>query len=190
VKQRDDRKVAEIFSAALKLVEQMGIAGITMRQIAREAKIATGTLYIYFKDKNELINALFEKCRKSSISVYFKGYDVDEPFERGFKTVWNNIFRHRIENFEEGVFLEQCYHSPFIGESIKEMGQRLIQPMYKLVERGKREKKIKNLDTFLLLTYMVGSVIEMVRFARYSGKPIAEMKMDEIFSLCWQGMRN
>jgi TetR/AcrR family transcriptional regulator, repressor of fatR-cypB operon len=189
VKQKDDNKIAQIFSATLKLVEKIGVAGITMRQIAHEANMATGTLYIYFKDKNELINALFEKSRKSSISIYLKGYDVHEPFEIGFKTVWKNIFRYRIENFEEGVFLEQCYHSPFIGESIKEMGQRLIEPMYKLVERGKREKKIKNLDTFLLLTYMIGSVIEMVRFSKYSGKPIVERKMDEIFSLCWQGMR-
>ena len=190
VKQKDDTKIAQIYSATLKLVEEMGIAGITMRQIAREAKMATGTLYIYFKDKNELINTLFAKCRKSSISIYFKGYNEDEPFTRGFKRAWNNIFRHRMENFEEGVFLEQCYHSPFIGESNKEMGQRLIQPMYKLMERGKREKKIKDLDTFLLLTYMIASVIEMVRFARYSGNPIAEKRMDEIFSLCWQGMRN
>ena len=80
MKQKDDNKVTQIYSATLKLVEQMGITGFAICQIAREAKMAIVTLYIHFKDKNELINALFEKCRKSSISIYFKGYNIDKPF--------------------------------------------------------------------------------------------------------------
>jgi len=190
VKPRDDKKIAQIFSATLDLVEQKGVAGITMRQIARKAKMATGTLYIYFKDKNELINALFINCRSSSVKVYFKGYNAKEKFATGIKKIWKNIVRHRIENFEEAVFLEQCYHSPFIYESSKEMSHRMIQPLYKLMERGKREKKIKNLDTFLLLTFMVGSITEMIRYARYSGKQFTEEMVEDTFGLCWQGMKN
>ena len=44
VKQKDHTKTAQDFSPTLKLVEEMGIAGITKSQIAREAKMATGTL--------------------------------------------------------------------------------------------------------------------------------------------------
>jgi AcrR family transcriptional regulator len=187
---KDDKKIALIFSATLELVEQIGVAGITMRQIARKAKIATGTLYIYFKDKNELINALFRDCRSSSIKIYFEGYNADELFATSFKKVWKNIVRHRIENFEEAVFIEQCYHSPFISESSREMGHRVIKPLYELMERGIREKHIKKLDTFLLLTFMVGSMTEMIRYARYSGKQFSEQMIEETFCLCWQGMKN
>jgi len=190
VKLKDDKKIKQIFSATLKLVEKIGVAGITMRLIAREAKIATGTLYIYFKDKDELITALFEDCRKSSINIFFKGYDPKEPFATSFKKIWKNIVRHRIEHFEEAVFIEQCYHSPFIAESTKEMSLRLIQPLYKLMEIGKKESKIKKLDTFLLLTYMIGNMTEMVRYARYSGKPLTEKSVEDIYSLCWEGMKN
>jgi AcrR family transcriptional regulator len=190
VKPRDDEKINKVFSATLKLVEQMGVAGITMRQIAREAKLATGTLYIYFKDKDELINALFESCRKSSVKIYFKGYDKQKPFATGFKTIWMNIFYHRIAHFQEAVFIEQCYHSPFIKESVSKMGDQLLEPMYQLMERGKREKKLKKLDTFLLLSFMIGSMTEMVRLAKYSGRAFTEKRIEEIYSLCWKGMQN
>ena len=189
MKIKDDKKIEQIFSATLKLVEEIGVAGITMRQTARKAKIATGTLYIYFKDKNELMNAVFKDCHRSSVNIYFKGYDVDEPFATGIKKILKNIIRHRIENFEKAVFLEQCYHSPFIRKSTREMSHRLIQPLYKLLERGKREKKIKKLDTFLLLTFMIGSITEIVRYARYNGKLFTEKRVEEIFELCWQGMK-
>ncbi|MBS1565823.1 MAG: helix-turn-helix transcriptional regulator, partial [Bacteroidetes bacterium] len=55
MKPKDDTKIEQIFAATLRLVEEIGVAGITMRQIAREAGMATGTLYIYFKDKESLI---------------------------------------------------------------------------------------------------------------------------------------
>jgi AcrR family transcriptional regulator len=188
VKIKDDTKTEQVYAATLKLVEEMGVAGVTMRRVARKAKVATGTLYIYFKDKDELMNAVFKDCHQSSVRMYFKGYDADEPFLTGLKKILTNIIRHRIENFEKAVFLEQCYHSPFITKSTREMSHRLMRPLYQLLERGKREKKIKKLDTFLLLTFMIGSITEIVRYARYNGKPFTAKRVEEIFELCWQGI--
>ena len=99
--------------------------------------MATGTLYIYFKDKEELVNQLYFSCRASAINTYFKGYNEGSTFKKGFKIIWNNILQHRLENFDESVFMEQCYHSPFISESTKEMNEQLFKPLYKFIERGK-----------------------------------------------------
>jgi len=44
VKPRDDSKIQQIFAATLKLVVQRGVAGITMRQVAKEAKMATAAM--------------------------------------------------------------------------------------------------------------------------------------------------
>jgi hypothetical protein len=45
------------------------VAGVTMGEIAREAGMATGTLYIYFKNKEELINYLFFDCRREALKI-------------------------------------------------------------------------------------------------------------------------
>jgi AcrR family transcriptional regulator len=189
VKPRDDKKVELIFSATLKLVVERGMAGVTMRQIAKEAGIATGTLYIYFKDKVVLINALFEDCRKSSATIYFKGYKEDDSFKTGFRKIWDNIFTHRLDNFDEAIFLEQSYHSPYITESQKEMSLHLLKPFYKLIERGKKEKAIKELDTFLLLIFMVGSITEVIKYAKYNNKKISADIREDVFGICWSGLK-
>ena len=75
MKLRDDKKTEQIFGAALGLVKEKGLAGITMCEIAKEAGLATGTLYIYFKNKEELINILFAECRKASVENYFHQYN-------------------------------------------------------------------------------------------------------------------
>jgi len=189
VKPRDDHKIFQIYQATLHLVKQKGLAGITMSEIARAAKIATGTLYIYFEDKENLINELFTKCRKSSVDIYFKDYDASQTFKSGLKTIWFNLLEFRMNHFEESVFMDQCYHSPYISETTKELSKKMLQPLYKLVERGKEEKQLKNLDAFMLLIFMVSGINEFVKHSVYSEKKITKSAMEDLFNLTWDGLR-
>ena len=172
VKPRDEHKIDQIFQATLILVKQKGLAGITMSEIAVAAKIATGTLYIYFESKEKLINELFTQCRKSSVDIYFKDYDASQPFSVGLKRIWINLLEFRMNHFKESVFMDQCYHSPYITETTKDLTKKMIQPLYKLVERGKAEKELKELDTFMLLIFMVSGINEYVKHSVYSEKKI------------------
>ena len=172
----------------LQLVKEKGIAGITMGEIAKAANIATGTLYIYFSSKEALINELFTRCRKNAIDIYFTDFNESMPFKEGFKVVWNNLLRFRIEHFEEAVFMDQCHHSPFITESTKELANKMIQPLFKLIERGKQEKILKDIESFIQLTYIVGSINQFARHCIYSDKPITNELKEQLFNLCWDGL--
>ncbi|MFT3932309.1 MAG: TetR/AcrR family transcriptional regulator [Chitinophagaceae bacterium] len=189
MKQRDDNKVQQIFEATLHLVVKSGVAGITMRQIAKEAKMATGTLYIYFKDKEKLLNQLYISCRESSLSAYFKNYNDSLPFKEGFKIIWTNCLNHRLENFDESVFMEQCYHSPYISASTKEMTQHLIQPLYKLIEKGKEQKLLKDQETVFLLMHMMSSITGVIKYINYQKKKVSEEVIKNAFSICWDGLK-
>ena len=57
MKPKDEDKQQAIADATFALVAQVGLSGLTMAAIAREAGIATGTLYVYYKSKEELLNA-------------------------------------------------------------------------------------------------------------------------------------
>ncbi len=189
MKPKDERKIQQIFQATLKLVEANGLAGITMSEIASEAKMATGTLYIYFKNKEDLLNALFSQCRRSAVAIYFKGYKEEEPFKTGFKKIWMNLLRHRLQHFNEAIFLEQCNHSPFITENLKQVSKQLIQPLFELMERGKKEHWIKDADTILLLTHIVGAINNVVRYSHYNRKPLKPDMIKLLFELCWDGIK-
>jgi AcrR family transcriptional regulator len=161
-----------------------------MSDIAAKAGLATGTLYIYFKNKDELINALFIECRKAAASCYLNNYDPKTDYREGFRTVWMNLLNYKLKNLREHIFIEQCYHSPFITESTRQTIKLLFEPLYQLMDKGKKEKRIKFLDSFLLLSYIVGIINEMVKHAHYSGNKITKEKAETIFELCWDGIKN
>src|SRR6476661_6559746 len=118
-----------------------------MQSVAKEAGIATGTLYIYFENKETLIIRLFDVCVKNSASDFFKNYDSGSPFKVGFRVIWSNIVQHRVSRFDESIFIEQCFHSPFIDEDTKITLKKMFEPLVQLLDRGKHEHLIKEIDT-------------------------------------------
>jgi hypothetical protein len=91
---------------------------------------------------------------------------------------------------EESVFLEQYYRSPFLSESTRTETDNLLLPVFVLLERGKKEKLIKDLDSFLLLAQLVGPVHELVRQHQLGVVKITPAMMNATFKMAWDSIKN
>src|SRR5688572_6379819 len=56
---------SQILDAATRIFAQRGFHNSTIRQIATEAGVADGTIYIYFKNKTELLLGLLNRLNES-----------------------------------------------------------------------------------------------------------------------------
>ncbi len=184
---KDFSKIDIVFKATLKLIRNHGFTGINMSKIAKEAKIATGTLYIYFKNKEELINALYQDVEKRSSSRFVEGYDPSQPFKICLKQVWVNYLKHRIENHEESIFMEQYYYSPYITLAQKKIAEEMKIPVYNIVNRGKSENILNNkIDTEMLFSAMIGFIRELAD-EHVSGRYILDSdKINTAFDINWR----
>jgi len=190
VKPKDEGKVDRIYAATLALVKEHGLSGVTMSMIAKKAGFATGTVYIYFANKEELIVKLFDQCIDNYTKDYFKGYDPSAPFKVGFHTIWMNMLRYSFEHFDEQVFIEQCFHSPFISDETRKATKERLLPWRELIERGKREKLIKQLDALWIMLFVRGSVRDLVRHCAYHQLKITDEFKETMFEMCWDGIRD
>jgi len=188
VKVKDENKIKDIYAATLKLVKANGLAGITMQAVAKEAGIATGTLYIYFANKDELIIRLFDSCVNFAGDI-FKDYKEMDPFKVAFRTIWENMLRHRITRFEESIFIEQCFHSPYIDEDAKTTLKKMFEPLLELLQRGKKEHLVKDIDIFWLIAFMTGTINELAKRVIYFNKKPSKDIIDSNFQLCWDGIK-
>lgn len=59
-KAKDLMKRQRILQAAGRIFSQKGFSAAKISEIAREADVADGTIYLYFQDKSDLLNAVFE----------------------------------------------------------------------------------------------------------------------------------
>jgi AcrR family transcriptional regulator len=72
----------QIIIAGKKVFSEKGFSGATMEDIAREAELASGTLYLYFKSKDELyaaINVELQKFMQRKVQELACNPDLSPP---------------------------------------------------------------------------------------------------------------
>lgn len=187
---KDDQKVALIFKATLKIIQQTGFSGVTMAKIAKASNIATGTLYIYFKNKEDLINELYNQLKNKSSERFIQDYEKDKPFVVCLKKIWINYLKHRIEFHDESIFLEQYYRSTYITKKQKELAEAMKAPVFELIERGKQEMILKShTDNQMLFSAMIGFIRELAD-AHVEGRyKMTPNKIEEAFKLSWDSIK-
>ena len=186
---KDERKIEVIYQATLQLTQEVGIAGITVAKIAKQANLATGTVYIYFKNKEELINQLYLHLKQQTTQDLFQGVNLQEPFKVCFKKLWINSLQNKINNFKESVFMEQYYHSPYITVETRQMAFNQIQPFMELLERGKKELVIKPIDNALLMAITYG-FIRQLSYAHIEQKlTLSQDTIETAFQMNWDALK-
>lgn len=189
MKLKDDEKFNAIARATFALVEQTGLDGLTMAAIAREAGLATGTLYVYFKSKEELLATVYEQAKTQTACGLLQGDDPTAPMRSRFRRCWQNWLEHRLKYPAQVVFLDRYYNSPWFSEASRDVSTRLIRDWVALVEDAKAQQILKNVPTPLLLHSFGASVRETANLLANGTLPHTEATLEMAFGLCWDGIK-
>ncbi|MDG4949685.1 TetR/AcrR family transcriptional regulator [Weeksellaceae bacterium KMM 9724] len=148
-------KRAALLEATLNLVTNNGFHAAPMSKIAKLAGVAPATIYLYFENKQDLINSLYLEVKASFSDNAFKNYDEKLPVKQGFEIIWNNIADYKLTQIDESSFLSQCDNTPMIAPEIIGKGLKHLQPLIELWERGKEEGILKPVSNYVLYAYAI-----------------------------------
>jgi AcrR family transcriptional regulator len=187
---KDSNKENRIFKASLNLIMKEGIAGLTMAKLAKKAGLATGTLYIYFQNKEVLIHKLYEKLKVDTVNRFMQGYEEGMDTRAALKKIFLNYLYHRIEHYDESVFMEQYYRSPYIAEDTRALAESMKTPVHRLIQKGKDEGIIRlDVDNEMLFLGMLGFLRELADEHIAGLYELNSDKINQAFELSWEMLR-
>lgn len=70
----------QIFSATDRLMAREGLNQLSMHKLAKEANVAAGTIYLYFKNKDELLEQFAHRVFSMFMATLEKDFDETKPF--------------------------------------------------------------------------------------------------------------
>lgn len=74
MRSRSNDKYEALLKATLTLVNNCGFHDAPMSKIAKMAEVSPATIYLYFENKQDLINKLYIKTKSAFCDAAFKGY--------------------------------------------------------------------------------------------------------------------
>lgn len=157
-----DKKSA-ILKSVLKLVNREGFYHLSMKKIAEESNIAAGTIYLYFKGKEELINALYDLAISEFNNTVIAAYNDEASIKDNFFGMMDSAIQFYIQHPDHFSFIEQYTYAPFLFKENREQNFTLLRPIFKLFIQGKKVKQIKNLPNEILIAHIHGSLNTIVK---------------------------
>ncbi|TPG97894.1 TetR/AcrR family transcriptional regulator [Haemophilus haemolyticus] len=88
----------QIFSATDRLIAKEGLNQLSMHKLAKEANVAAGTIYLYFKNKDELLEQFAHRVFSMFMATLEKDFDEPKPFFEQYRQMWKNIWYFLQEN--------------------------------------------------------------------------------------------
>jgi AcrR family transcriptional regulator len=85
-----DDKRAAILEAAAEAVAMLGLAAPTAK-IAKGAGVAEGTLFVYFANKDELLNRLYLELKTDLRRAMMTGYPTNKSLVDRMRHVWERL---------------------------------------------------------------------------------------------------
>lgn len=117
---RDANKENSIREQAIEMVVKEGLDGFSMQKLAKAARVSPATLYIYYKDRDDLINQIATEISLRLMESSLQGMHPKMSFADGMQIQWKNRLKFYLEHQLEIEFVEQIRYSP-LYESIRQV---------------------------------------------------------------------
>jgi TetR/AcrR family fatty acid metabolism transcriptional regulator len=160
-----NNKYYQILEAAVRVFARQGFHQSTVAQIAKEAGVADGTIYLYFKNKDDILVQFFSVRTKQVFESFREAVDTAENSTDKLR---NLVRRHLVEfqRDKDGavVYQVETHQNSRLAEAqIREMSKMYRDLISEIIEQGQQEGAIrKDLYVGLVKRFIIGAVDEVI----------------------------
>ncbi|HHP7236504.1 MAG TPA: TetR/AcrR family transcriptional regulator [Desulfobacterales bacterium] len=185
-------KYHRILEAAVKVFARNGFHQSTISEIAREAGVADGTIYLYFKNKGDILVQFFSYKTKQVFQCF------QEEVEKADSAVdkMRNLIRRHLEEFQRDRNMAIVYQTEThkiyrqTDAQIREMSKMYTDIIAEIIEYGQQEGSIRR-DLYLGLVkrFIIGGIDEVINTWLHSGSQYDLVSMtDPLLELFIRGI--
>ena len=186
---RDEIKQEALFQATVTMVNQIGFAASSVSKIAREAKISPATLYVYHKNKEDLLVSTYIQIKMLMGLAVQREFDDSRPIRDILKQVWQNIFAFVKEHPDYFQYMEQFASSPYSDLVNKAEVEAYFEPVLRVIHRGIDQKIIKDVSLDIITAFVFYPVLALASPRLCEQFELSRENIDTAFNLAWDAIR-
>ncbi|SFC02137.1 DNA-binding transcriptional regulator, AcrR family [Flexibacter flexilis DSM 6793] len=143
---RDESKVNLVREKALEMLVIEGFNGFSMQKLAKAAGVSPATLYIYYRDKDDLITQIGVEEGLKMTEAALEGFSSEMSFADGLRLQWKNRASYWMKNPIAVQFFEQIKNSPYHGVVKQTISKEFSEKMSGFVANAQRNNEVITLS--------------------------------------------
>ena len=176
----------QIFDATDRLMEKEGLHLLSMHKLAKEAGIAAGTIYLYFKSKDELLVQFARRVFNKFVTAIEEGFDESQSFFEQYRKMWWNIWHILQENPTILLNMNQYRSLPGFLETCKEMEHSCWD---QFCLKGQAANELADLEPRILFLLSLDTVIVLASDNKFLGIAVTDVVLESVIERSWRAIQ-
>ena len=128
-------KKDNILNATYKCIYELGVSGISMRSIAKEAGVNQPMLHYYFKNRENLLTESLRALFDRFTAHITKGYKASDPPEKKLDTLLKAGKEHIVKEKEMFVAFAEVWSLSIKKPAMQSIFSDLYKKFYAIIEK-------------------------------------------------------
>ena len=181
-----------ILGTALKLFVQNGFHGTATSRIALDAGVANGTLFNYFKTKDELIVTLYNSILEEMDDFIIERMESFSISKESFQSIFFTTLFWSLDNRDQYQYIQQFNHSPYFQQVSPTLLKQQEHPLFILIQNGINIVLLKPMPAhfiFSLCTAHINGVYNYLNTNELDKNEQLELIQDS-FEMLWKMIKD
>lgn len=153
----------KILTVAQALFVENGIHKTSTAQICREVGIASGSLFVHFKTKQDLVDAIYLERKLVFFSSVKDSVDEVDSVETNILRSSEVMVNYFLKKFGDFQYFQLLENGPTVSDKAREIYQKEVSESVKIIESWQKAGDLRQIDTQLLMDLWWGMLTAFVR---------------------------
>jgi len=168
---RDVNKEHAIQEKAIEMIVKQGLDGFSMQKLAKAAGVSPATLYIYYKDRDDLITRLATTISHRLMETSLKGMHPKMSFADGLELQWKNRMEFYLKYPLDVEFIEQIRHTPTYDSVKDTIRQNFGDVLGKFVHNAINRGELQPLPFEVYWAIAFSPLYQLIKFHTQGNSP-------------------
>jgi len=183
-----ERKRGVILDAALGLFAARGFHGTAVPEIARAADVGAGTIYRYFKSKEDLVNTLYRTWKAQLGEWVLDEFPWEQEPREQFRAFWGRLGAFAVAHPNALIFLEHHHHAAYLDAESQAVDAKVREPLLAFFAQT-RGGLTRDVPAELLIGIIMGSFSRIIRLHHQGVINLDAQVLDEAEQAVWAAIR-
>jgi AcrR family transcriptional regulator len=185
---RSEGKRNAILEAATRLFAERGLTDAPTSEISKQAGVAEGTLFTYFKTKDDLINALYREHKLELADAMMSDFPRKKNVRTRLRHVWDRYLNWGIANPKQRKVLAQLTVSEVLTKESKDAGGAPFVEFQTMIRDAIEQRVFRNDLPAELISRSLATLAEATIDLTVSKPSKADKYRYSGFQMFWAGI--
>lgn len=185
----DEGKKNRIKQAVFEITRDEGIAGLSFGKLAKRAGVSSGTPYVYYQDKTDMLGKIYLDV-KTLVDEGLQA-DIDQgktPEERLFNAV-NHFAKQLVAHQLEANYLAAIEDNPqLVTAAVLQAGNQLAAPLKVAFEAAAATGRLKTTNPETVMALLFGPFTMVLRQRFAIDQPVLASELETVIQFSMQGL--